>query len=380
MKIRQITVQHIRIPMRIRFAQANNAVDHSSSVIVIVETENGIRGYGEACPRLYVTGETPQSVEDDISVNSPLICSLNIDSIEEIRDLVLNQLPFLARPAAICGMELALLDALGKERQDTVFELFGLELPPVLSYSGVIPTGNIEVLEPLLRRFNFKDIKIKLDKDLINGLGRVRYIRTLFGNDVSIRADLNEAWTPEIARQQIPLYLHHGVSSFEQIFPATEETALRKITEEFGSHVSIMLDESLTTIERARYLIENRLGNHFNLKISKHGGIFHTLEICRLAYENGIKCQLGAHFGETSILTAAGMVVAGMFPELTNREGAMGTWLLEMDICTDPWMTDVWGHLPTSVFNRPDSGWGITLSEERLRLFAESPPVEMQPI
>lgn len=44
--------------------------------------------------------------------------------------------------------------------------------------------------------------------------------------------------------------------------------------------------------------------------------------------------QLGAHFGETSILTAAGIVFAAMAGPLTAMEGGLGTHLLEYDFCS----------------------------------------------
>ena len=93
-----------------------------------------------------------------------------------------------------------------------------------------------------------------------------------------------------------------------------------------------MADESLTSLAQATYLIQHQVCNHFNLKISKLGGILRTLEIYQLAKEAGIPCQLGAHFGETSLLTAAGMLFASLTPNLISMEGGLGTHILERDI------------------------------------------------
>lgn len=84
------------------------------------------------------------------------------------------------------------------------------------------------------------------------------------------------------------------------------------------------------------WFIENSGASAFNLKISKHGGLLNTLEIYQLAQKKGILCQLGCHVGETAILTAAGMVFAGITDGLFACEGAYGTHLLNYDISTVP--------------------------------------------
>lgn len=76
----------------------------------------------------------------------------------------------------------------------------------------------------------------------------------------------------------------------------------------------------------------NRTCRRFNLKISKNGGLFNTLAIYRLAQEHGIACQLGAHFGETGILTGAGILFGALAGPLTALEGGLGTHLLEYDL------------------------------------------------
>ena len=62
MKIRHISVERIRIPLKVRFSQANNSTQQSDSVILRLETQKETIGYGESCPRPYVTGEDAQTV------------------------------------------------------------------------------------------------------------------------------------------------------------------------------------------------------------------------------------------------------------------------------------------------------------------------------
>ena len=68
------------------------------------------------------------------------------------------------------------------------------------------------------------------------------------------------------------------------------------------------------------------------LSFPKNGGFWNSLSLYELIQENGLSCQLGAHFGETSILTATGLLLASKAPALTAIEGGYGDYLLEKDI------------------------------------------------
>ena len=72
-----------------------------------------------------------------------------------------------------------------------------------------------------------------------------------------------------------------------------------------------------------------------------------ALKIYRLAERYGVPCQMGAHFGETSLLTGAGVLLAALAGPLTACEGAMGEFLLEKDIVQPSIRHAPDGSLPT---------------------------------
>jgi hypothetical protein len=66
-----------------------------------------------------------------------------------------------------------------------------------------------------------------------------------------------------------------------------------------------------------------------------------------------VQVVVGAHVGETSVLTRAGLALATAAGEaLLAMEGAFGTHLLERDVCETPLMFGAGGVL------RPDD-WGL---------------------
>lgn len=371
MIIQDIQIFHVQIPLKVRFSQSNNSTQVSDSWIVKLRTEGGITGYGECCPRTYVTGESSESVQKDIAVMMQRLKGRDLVSMTAIRQLFLGDLFQDMGLAAICGLELAVLDAWSRTYQQGILTALREDIvAKPLHYSGVFPLTSVNTLTVLLEKyqqFEFKDIKLKIGTDLGHTIAKLDLIRNYFGATINIRVDVNTSWNLEVARQQIPILADQGVQTFEQIFPAHRLEDLQAIHSEFGKQANIMVDEAVTSIDQAKFLIQHRICNHFNLKISKHGGIFRTLQIYDWITRHGLSCQLGAHFGETSILTAAGAVVATLAKQLSSQEGAYGTYLLKEDICEPTLMFGRDARLFPDVLKKGTLGWGLCVIEERLR-------------
>ena len=340
MKINNLVIRHLQIPMRLRFAQANNTTSLSDSVIVQVETESGITGYGECCPRTYVTGESVHAVTCDLESIKAELFAMEFTSIDDLGDYVCLQLPGKIGLAAICGVELALLDAFSREVGTPLVKLLGGSYKASYDYTGIVPFGNIDQLKPVLSKFQFGEVKLKVDANFEKNAARITAVRNLYGPKTVLRLDANCAWRFAEALEQTKKYAELGISCIEQPFPSGKDEAMAFLTQEYGEWIDIMADESLTDYSSAWYLIEQNACTRFNIKLSKNGGVLNSLRIYRLAQKNGMSCQLGAHFGETSLLTAAGLVFASVARNLQAMEGGLGLHLLEEDICERSLMMD----------------------------------------
>jgi len=76
-----------------------------------------------------------------------------------------------------------------------------------------------------------------------------------------------------------------------------------------SSSVPIMADESLYTYRDAQTLIDNDAVDFFGLKLIKHGGIFQTKRIAKLAEDNNIECVIISPW-ETQIGVSAAVHLA----------------------------------------------------------------------
>lgn len=362
MKIRRIAIYHLRTPLRMQFAQANQQTQQADSVVIRLETAGGKQGYGEACPRTYVTGESAATLIDGLRKNGASILDASFTALADIERWSQTQLSLGQGLALICALELALLDAWSKEYQMDLRQALGAHRSQAeIYYSGVLPYGKWSTLKPIIANFRFPSWKFKAKADVDSNLQRIAALRTLVGQEVPIRMDANGGWTYEQAQQQITAAVEQNIYAVEQPLAAGNNVQSASLVEEFGSQIQIMADESLCSWDDAQALIAAAACNHFSLKLSKNGGIFNALRIYKLALENGIACQMSAHYGETSILSAAGLLFAAIARELSACEGALGTYLLREDITKKPLMVDHTGLVPGS--DLPFVGWPVKVDE-----------------
>jgi muconate cycloisomerase len=354
-KVHSIIFRELNIPLNFQFSQSNNSGSNkSSSVVVELVSDAGLSGHGESCPRLYVTGESCATVKKDLSNIAPRLLNSEISDYDDFKQFVAE---IKIGPSSLCAIELAWLDLWSKTTEKTLPKLLGVRLLDSLSYSLVLPLVSFKGLEKLVEKINFfkpASIKLKVDERATDHFEKVAMIRDIFGSSCPIRLDVNGGWSLDHAIQIIPKYLKTGISSFEQPLAPEEIKGLQKLTAEFGEMASIMVDESLLTLAQAQSMLEQKICNHFNLKISKLGGLARSHNIQNLAKDHNIPCQLGAHFGETSLLTSAGVLLASMGNALTAQEGALGTFLLQKDIVSNPIQQDHTGQLSTQqLFENP---------------------------
>lgn len=360
-----LSVELLRIPLHLRFAQSNQNTRYSDSLLVRVQTLDGVIGYGECCPRSYVTGETVDSTAIQLLDIAHQLRGRTWSNFNQLVVWIQTELTTL-EPAAICGLEMALLDAWGKSHHVSLSTRLKANIPQALTYSGIIPMSSRSSLTPILSRFSFSSLKVKIGADLDWNLDRIEWVRSLMGQEADIRVDVNGGWTLAQARQQIPALLRAGITWFEQPLAPENDDDMPLLMAEFGWQATFVADESLTTMESARRILNQQMFTAFNLKLSKHGGLLRSLDIYQLAKQHNIQCQLGAHFGETSLLTAAGIIFSGLAPDLRYREGALGTLILASDVCLDSLHIDAEGAILNGGQRLAGHGWGIDVMVDKV--------------
>src|SRR5262245_4461736 len=180
MRVKELTASHVRIPLRRPVKHASHARTDTDNILVRCVLDNGTEGFGEGVPREYVTGESIDSAIDLLR-RSDLAAQL-----EPCRDfpqaVALAERLRLAPVAgddrgcqgnaALCAVELALLDAYGRHFGEPLSSVVRLAAPelyqprPWLRYSGAITSARkglkLRLAAWSMRVYRFAQVKVKV--------------------------------------------------------------------------------------------------------------------------------------------------------------------------------------------------------------------------
>ncbi|MEL6843228.1 MAG: enolase C-terminal domain-like protein, partial [Bacteroidota bacterium] len=207
MIIQSWQVSRFQVPLRFTFSQANQHTQHSDSLILRLQTKGGIEAFGEACPRTYVTGESPESVQADLQKVESLLIGLQINSFADLQSVVFQLLAPKIGLASLCLLEIALLDAWGKSQGHPLAKDLGVSQEGILHYSGIVPLtkpAHLQKLLPVLKSFAFAELKIKVGNSLSDAIETIAIIKEHWGDSMPIRVDANTSWTVAQAYEMIP--------------------------------------------------------------------------------------------------------------------------------------------------------------------------------
>ncbi|WP_226376863.1 mandelate racemase/muconate lactonizing enzyme family protein [Oceanobacillus halotolerans] len=154
----------------------------------------------------------------------------------------------------------------------------------------------------------YKDIKMKLGIDPKKDVERVTVVREAVGNQIRIRADVNQGWgTVQLAREMLKQLEPYHLVWVEQPIAQSDRSMFCQLQN--GSSIPLMADESFVTIQDLRTFGEQQSIDYLNIKLMKCGGIYPSYQFANQAALFGIQCQIGSMV-ESNIASAAGFHVA----------------------------------------------------------------------
>lgn len=375
-RIASIDILPLRIPFNQAFAHSTMRRAHSDAIVVRVHGADGMVGYGEALPRPYVTGEDVEGIVNALRTElAPQAMALTLDSgaaaVPQIEDFVrgwassrAQGTDVVAWNATVCALELALLDWAFKRSGESIMSWLAPARESV-DYTGVIDATDARTAAEMARRYGqarMTSVKVKVGVDDDNA--RLKAVRDAVGDDVEIRVDANGVWTASEAIEALNALRPYGIVAVEQPVAATDLDGMRQVRQE--ANLRVIADESLITEGNAADLIREGACDVFNIRVSKCGGLIASARIARMAIDAGIGVQVGAQVGETSLLSAAGRILAAHAATVDYVEGSFGTHLLSEDIAVEPAM---FGHAGRGEL-LPGPGLGVVINDGVLERLA----------
>ncbi|MGZ5092730.1 MAG: mandelate racemase/muconate lactonizing enzyme family protein [Burkholderiales bacterium] len=366
MRVEAIEARALHIPFKVAFSHAS-ADRTSTQTVWVTACGDGHIGYGEGCPREYVTGESLRTAGAFVAEFADDWYA-SIRNLESLRAWSQRHTIAIDRnPAAWAAVELALLDLIAKSESKSV-ESF-LNLPALAGrflYTAVIGDAPLPQFAAQLAHYlkaGFRHFKIKLSGDTTRDRAKVHALGDAGLSGQSVRADANNVWQSADAAIAALQALEFRFAAIEEPLKAGDYAGMARLA--FSLHTRVVLDESVLSVEQLDRLSAPAGQWIVNVRVSKMGGVLRSLELVSELHKRGLGLIIGAQVGETSILTRAALTVANASKDiLLAQEGAFGTHLLARDVVESPLMFGPGGMLDVSGTVLAGAGWGLPIVVE----------------
>jgi L-alanine-DL-glutamate epimerase-like enolase superfamily enzyme len=319
-KITSIELHAIHLPLRDPFIVSYDTYDHMPSIIVKIETDEGIAGYGESVPDEHVTGESFEGTYHVLKQKlAPALIGQNPMNMEKIHDLM-NRAIYGA-PAAKAAMDIACFNIIGKKLGQPVYQLIGGRYHEKFPITHVLSIGEPEKMAEeaaAMMKQGYQSFKMKVGTDVKRDVERIKAVREKIGRCPAIRVDVNQGWkNSATALAAIRSLKELDIDWIEQPVLADDIDGMVEIKSK--TDIPLMIDEGMKGSRDMREIIAKQAAHKVNIKLMKCGGIYPAVKLAHQAEMAGIECQIGSMV-ESSIGSSAGFHVAFSKKIITSVE------------------------------------------------------------
>jgi len=334
-----------RLPLRSGFTTAHNVLAVREGTIVEIITDECITGIGEIAPIPEFGSGTLAEAVAQLPAMATQLHALQLNEALACISTAIEAGTLLASTA--CGLEMALLDALGKIEGRTIGALLlrrssaPLPVPDsafpraALPVNAIIGAPTVETAVTAARQAvaaGFGCVKLKVGSDTAKAIERVAAVREAIGPDIHLRLDANEAWNSEQARNILNRCAGYDVQYVEQPLRADDLTGMSKLRQEVP--VPIAADEALRDLASVRQALSQKAADVFIIKPQLVGGLRTSCQIIREAADQGIQCVVTSSI-ESGVGLIAALHLAAASPEITLECGLATLHLLADDLLAD---------------------------------------------
>jgi L-alanine-DL-glutamate epimerase-like enolase superfamily enzyme len=370
MKIKRVEPIAVSLPMKKPVFMAGVEIRQADNVLVRVEADNGIVGWGEAASAPTMTGETVESMMAAIAYLLPAVEGREAEDIAATVAAMRQRM--YGNSAAKAAIEMAIHDLVGRATGQPAYALLGGKQRSRMPILGVISSGSLasdlrEAEKKKAEGYAAFKIKVGIDKPLIDA-ERTRQVCGVLGSGGLISADANQGWSTDEAQQYVRAVADAGLDFFEQPVHADDIAGMAAVAAAAGK-IALGADESIHSLEDIRRHHERQAARGVSLKTIKLGGMRAVMEAGRLCETLGMNVNVSAKTGESSIACAAATHIAAALPRIAWGLTLSNDGLAD-DVTSQP-IRISHGHVEVS--DRP--GLGIDVDEDRIRRYRRAVPV-----
>lgn len=362
MHIRTIEPIAVSLPMLKPVIMAGEEVRRADNVLVRIEDDNGLVGWGEAASAPVMTGETLESIVSAVHYLDPALRGRELADIAGALAAMDGRM--YGNHGAKAAIEIALHDLAGRAAGKAVHALLGEKKRSRLPLLAVVGSGDLDgdlrdAEKKKSAGFTAYKIKVGIDS-AANDAARTRTICKLLGPGLLISADANQGYTTEQAIDYVRAVKGCGLDFFEQPVVAHDLAGMAAVAAA-APELAIGADEGIHSLADIARHHECKAARGVSLKAIKLGGIRAVAEAARLCDSFGMSVNISCKTGESSIACAAALHVACVIPNVAWGLTLTHIGLAE-DVTAQP-VRNARGHVEG--IDRP--GLGIDVDEDRVQ-------------
>jgi len=285
------------------FTIATGTMHYAQNIFIRVHTDAGVYGVGECSAFPMIVGETQATCFEMAKDFAALWKNKNAAAIEE-RLAELHS--FTAFNATIkSAFDMALYDLAAKAAGQPLYRYLGGDSKKELETDltiGIDTPENMAARAVDFVKRGVRIIKIKLGKDAVTDVERVRQIREAVGASIGLRIDANQGWRYEDAVFALTTMAPYDIQFCEQPMRYWDDDKLPALVKQ--SPIKIMADESVFDHHDAKRIIDAGACDFVNIKFAKSGGIWEAMKILAVCKKHNIPCMMGGMLESRMALTA----------------------------------------------------------------------------
>ena len=361
LRIERVALHRVCVPLNEPFRISNGSVAEKESVLVEVETDRGVTGWGEASPMSgsFYSDDTPDTVWRALGETLvPLALGESEIDVPRFYER-LREVP--GEAFAKAGLEGALWDAHARAQGTTLCEALGGRPKPIPSGLAI---GIYDTVGELIERVGryvaqgYRRVKIKIQPGW--DVEPVEAVRKSFPG-VPLMVDANAAYTLADAAvfRRLDAY---GLMMFEQPLARGAHADSAELQRQLKTPVCA--DESADSLADVEEIIKLGAARIVNIKIQRVGGLSEARLMLKRVRAGGLGCWLGT-MPELGVASAQGLHLAALdgFDYPTDIE-ASSRWFVD-DVIEPQITIDREGFITPP----PGAGTGYEVSREKVRAY-----------
>ena len=366
LRIKRVEAIPVALPLTKPVVMAGERIEHAHNLLVRVEAENGLAGWGEAASAPLMTGDVLPGMVAAVNAHlAPLV--IGEDALRRAELTQRCGRAMLHNTGAKCAVDMAINDLVGHHLGVSLADLFGGALREILQPMYLLGNPKVEddiaeAKSKLKEGWSFFKLKIGIKHPLEEARAAIE-IRRELGNDVALCADANMGMTFANARLFAERAQEANLLFMEQPLHSDDVDGMAALAR--VSPIPLNGDESIGNVASLLALHRSGAIQGANIKTIKMGGItpaVHAMSVCGAL---GLRINLAGKVAESSIAAAAIAQLGGVAPNLDWGLNITSHYLAE-DV------TDAPLRIERGTVRRPRAlGLGVTVSEarvDRLRL------------